>query len=318
MSDLRSPIPSSVLVTGGAGFVGANLVPVLLAAGARVRVLDDCSAGDPARLADEVDLVRGDVRDAAAVRGAMTGIDAVVHLAAAGSVIQSIEDPATNFDINARGTLNVLAGAHAAGVGRFVFASTGGALIGNAPPPVDETSVPRPISPYGASKLAGEGYCHAFLGAYGLPTVALRFANVYGPHSERKRGAVTTFIHHALAGEPITIHGDGSATRDFLHSDDLVAGIVAALTARVTGVLHLASERETSIDELARLVLAAAGADVPVEHRPARRGEVERNFALAARAASELGWRARVGLEEGMAATVGWFRDHPSPAARAA
>ncbi|MEJ7892708.1 MAG: NAD-dependent epimerase/dehydratase family protein [Solirubrobacteraceae bacterium] len=313
MTDAR-PIPPSVLVTGGAGFVGANLVPALLAAGARVRVLDDCTTGDPSRLADEVELVRGDVRDADAVRAATEGVDAVVHLAAAGSVIQSIEDPATNFDINARGTLTVLTEAQAAGVGRFVFASTGGALIGNAPPPVDETSVPRPISPYGASKLSGEGYCHAFHGAYGLPTIALRFANVYGPHSERKRGAVTTFIHHALAGEPITIHGDGSATRDFLHSDDLVRGIVAALSSDVTGVVHLASERETSIEELARLILTAAGADVDVEHRPARRGEVERNFALARRAAEELGWRADVDLAEGMAETVEWFRRHAARA----
>lgn len=314
----RRDIPSSVLVTGGAGFVGANLVAALHGEGVTVRVLDDCSAGDPARLPAEVELVQGDVRDSAAVRGALEGVGAVVHLAAAGSVIQSIEDPATNFDINARGTLTVLAEAQAADVGRFVFASTGGALIGNAPPPVDESSVPQPISPYGASKLACEGYCHAFHGAYGLSTIALRFANVYGPHSEHKRGAVTTFIHHALAGEPITIHGDGTATRDFLHSDDLVAGILAALRSDVTGVVHLASERETSIEELARLVLEAAGADVPVEHRPARRGEVERNFALARRAAAELGWRAAVGLEEGLAATVDWFRGHPAPAARAA
>ena len=308
-------IPARVLVTGGCGFIGANLVPRLLAEGAAVRVLDDCSAGDPSRLPEGVELVRGDIRDADAVQGAAEGMAAVVHLAAAGSVVESIEDPARNFDINARGTLTVLTGARLAGAQRFVFASTGGALIGNAPPPVDESSVPRPISPYGASKLTGEGYCHAFQGAYGMSTIALRFANVYGPHSERKRGAVTTFIHRALGGEPITIHGDGTATRDFLHVDDLCAGIVAALRSDVTGVVHLASERETSIDELARLIQSAAGTEVPIEHRPARRGEVERNFALARRAAAELGWRATLGLEEGLAATVEWFR---GPAARAA
>jgi UDP-glucose 4-epimerase len=307
--------PAHVLVTGGCGFIGANLVPMLLERGATVRVLDDCSAGVPARLPDAVELVRGDIRDADAMAAAAEGTGAVVHLAAAGSVVESIADPARNFDINARGTLAALTAARDAGAGRFVFASTGGALIGDADPPVDEGSVPRPISPYGASKLAGEGYCHAFHGAYGLSTVSLRFANVYGPHSERKRGAMTTFIHRALAGEPITIHGDGSATRDFLHVDDLCRGILAALGSPVTGVVHLASERETSIDELARLVIAAAAADVPVEHRPARRGEVARNFALARRAAAELGWRAQVRLEEGLAATVEWFR---GPSARAA
>ncbi len=314
MPDPR-PFPARVLVTGGCGFIGANLVPLLLERGSQVRVLDDCSAGDPARLPDAAELVRGDIRDAAAVRAAAEATDAVVHLAAAGSVVESIADPATNFDINARGTLTVLSEARGAGVARLVFASTGGALIGNAPPPVDESSVPRPNSPYGASKLAGEGYCHAFHGAYGMSTIALRFANVYGPHSERKRGAVTTFIHRALAGEPITIHGDGSATRDFLHVDDLCAGILAALESQVTGVVHLASERETSIEELARLVLDAAGAEVPIDHQPARRGEVERNFALARRAAEELGWRAQVGLEAGMAATVDWFRGASARAA---
>jgi UDP-glucose 4-epimerase len=296
-------------VTGGCGFIGANLVPRLLERGARVRVLDDLSNGDPERLPDGVELVQGDVRDPGAVTQATQGVDAVAHLAAAGSVIQSIEDPETNFAINAGGTLTVLSAARDAGVRRFVFASTGGALIGDAQPPVDEGSVPRPISPYGASKLAGEGYCHAFRGAYGLSTIALRFANVYGPHSERKRGAVTTFIQHALAGEPLPIYGDGSATRDLLHSDDLVAGILAALHSDADGVVHLASERETSVAELASLILAAAGENGShLEHHPARRGEVERNFALARRAAEVLGWRATVGLEEGLARTVDWFR----------
>lgn len=296
-----------VLVTGGCGFIGSNLVPRLLERGARVRVLDDLSTGDPGRLPSGVELVRGDVRDADAVGGAMAGVDAVAHLAAAGSVVQSIEDPQTNFAINAGGTLNVLAAAREAGVRRFVFASTGGALIGDAPPPVDEDSVPRPISPYGASKLAGEGYCHAFAGAYGLSTLALRFANVYGPYSERKRGAVTVFIQRALAGEPLPIYGDGSATRDLLHVDDLVAGILAGLASDATGVLHLASERETSVAELAALIVAAAGSTGGLEHHPARRGEVERNFALARRAAEVLGWRATVPLEDGLARTVEWF-----------
>ncbi len=199
-----------VLVTGGCGFIGANLVPRLLARGAEVRVLDDRSNSAPDPLPDGVELVAGDVRDPDAVARAAAGADAVIHLAAAGNVVESVADPIPNFDINARGTLTVLQGARDAGAGRFVFASTGGALIGDAPPPVDESSVPRPISPYGASKLAGEGYCHAFRGSYGLPTIALRFANVYGPRSAHKRGAVTRFIAGALRGEPLVIYGDGT------------------------------------------------------------------------------------------------------------
>ncbi len=296
-------------MTGGCGFIGANLVPRLLESGARVRVLDDLSAGDPARLPDAVDLVEGDIRDPDAVRRAMDGVDAVAHLAAAGSVMQSIEDPQTNFTINAGGTLGVLDAAREAGVKRFVFASTGGALIGNAPPPVDEQSVPRPISPYGASKLAGEGYCHAFRGAYGLSTIALRFANVYGPHSERKGGAVTVFIKRALAGEPLPIFGDGSATRDLLYSDDLVAGIMAALASDTAGVVHLASERETSVAELARAGRGgcrrrhAASSTTP----PGAAKSSATSHWHGAPPKSSAGARS-VPLEDGLARTVEWFR----------
>jgi UDP-glucose 4-epimerase len=301
---------SVTLVTGGAGFIGANLVPMLLARGERVRVLDNLVTGDAARLAPEVEVVEGDVRDQDALARAAGGADAVIHLAAAGSVAESVENPLPNFEVNARGTLYTLQAAADAGVERFVFASTGGALIGDAPPPVDEGSVPRPISPYGASKLAGEGYCHAFRGSYGLNTVALRFANVYGPHSDRKKGALTAFIKRALRGEPLEIYGDGEATRDFIHVDDLCAGILAAHERRdVDGVLHLASERETSIGELARMVLAATGSEATVTHLDRRRGEVERNFAIARKAADVLGWHARVRLEDGIAQTVEWFRD---------
>lgn len=302
------------LVTGGAGFIGANLVPMLLARGEDVRVLDSLVAGDAARLAGEVEVVVGDVRDPDAVARATAGVDAVVHLAAAGSVVESVADPLPNFEVNARGTLLVLEAAVRAEVERVVFASTGGALIGDAPPPVDERSVPRPISPYGASKLAGEGYCHAFRGSYGLNTVALRFANVYGPHSERKKGALTAFIKHALNGEPLEVFGQGGASRDFLYVEDLCRGIVAAHERReVDGVVHLASERETTIEALAQLVLSVTGADVGVEHRAPRRGEVERNFASATLAAERLDWRPTVALEDGVERTVAWFRATRDP-----
>jgi UDP-glucose 4-epimerase len=303
------PARVRILVTGGCGFIGSNLVPMLLERGAEVRVLDSFAIGGPDRLPAGVDVHEGDVRDPAALASATAGVEAVIHLAAAGNVSDSVADPLSNFEVNARGTLLTLQAAVDAGVRRFVFASTGGALSGDAPPPVDERSVPRPISPYGASKLCGEGYCQAFRGSYGLETLCLRFANVYGPRSELKRGAVTTFIKRALAGEPLTIYGDGGATRDFIHVDDLCAGIVAGLEARdVQGVVHLASERETTIEELARLVLAAAGSDAPIEHGARRRGEVERNFAIARLAGEVLGWRARVSLEDGLAATVKWFQ----------
>lgn len=298
-----------IVVTGGRGFIGANLVASLVARGERVRVLDDDRAANPDAVIDGVELVVADVCDPSAVGDAFAGARVVIHLAAAGNVAQSVEDPFANFEVNARGTLVALDAARRAGVSRFVFASTGGALVGDAEPPVDEDSVPRPISPYGASKLAGEGYLHAFRGSYGLDTVALRFANVYGPRSAHKRGAVTRFITRALAGEPLEVYGGGHATRDFIYVDDLCAGILAALDRPDHGgVFHLASGRETSVVELARLVIDATGSDSEIVHAPARTGEIERNFATAHRARDVLGWRASTPLEDGLARTVAWFR----------
>jgi UDP-glucose 4-epimerase len=300
------------LVTGGCGFIGANLVPMLVGRGADVRILDNFSLAGPDRVAGSgADVVEGDIRDRDAVARAMDGVEAVIHLAAFGNVVDSVAEPYENFDVNARGTLNVLSGAAAAGVRRFVFASTGGALIGDATPPVDERSVPRPISPYGASKLSGEGYCHAFRGSYGLETVALRFANVYGPRSEHKKGAITAWIKRALKGQPLVLYGDGSASRDFLYVEDLCRGILAAYDApEIQPVVHLSSERETTLVELARLIVEATGTEVPIEHHGRRRGEVERNFAMAGLASEVLGFSPSISLEEGIARTVAWFRSN--------
>jgi UDP-glucose 4-epimerase len=290
--------------------VGANLVPRLLERGVEVRSLDNFSRGRLEYLEGlDVELVEGDVRDEETVARALTGVDSVVHLAAFGSVAESVEEPLENFDVNVRGTLVLLRAVADAGVGKFVFASTGGAIMGNTPPPVDETSLPWPISPYGASKLCGEAYCHAFAGSYGLPVVALRFANVYGPLSGHKKGAATVFVQRALRGEPLVIYGDGKATRDFLYVDDLCTGIAAALEAPLTDeVLHLASGVETSIEELARLVLELAGAeDMPIEYADKRRGEIERTFATYDRAAELLGFAPAHSLRDGMRKTVDWF-----------
>jgi UDP-glucose 4-epimerase len=305
--------PLRILVTGGAGFVGATLVRRLVTTGHRVRVFDNYSTGDASHLAGvDAELATGDIRDTAALDAAVAGMDAVVHLAAAGSVIMSIADPSTNFDVNVLGTFRVLDAARRAGVERTVQASTGGALIGDATPPVDESSLPKPISPYGASKLAGEGYAHAFAVAYGLRTVALRFANVYGPWSARKQGAITLFFRAIHAGEPIVIYGDGSASRDYTHVDDISRAIELALEREVAGgtVLHVASGVETTVRELADLCRDAAGApDHPVEYRPARTGEVGRNFASYDLAGKVLGYAPSIPREEGIRRTWEWFRE---------
>jgi UDP-glucose 4-epimerase len=305
--------PLRILVTGGSGFVGATLVRRLVVAGHSVRIFDNCSTGDPSYLAGvDAELVKGDIRDAAALDAALTGIQSVVHLAAAGSVVESVADPAANFDVNVVGTFRVLDAARRAGSGRVVLASTGGALIGEATPPVNERSVPKPISPYGASKLAGEGYAHAFAKAYGLDTVALRFANAYGPWSARKRGAVTLFFRAIHAGEPIVIYGDGSASRDYTHVEDISRAIELALSRGIPGgsVLHIASGVETTATQLADLCRVAAGVpDHPVEYRPARAGEVGRNFASYDLARQVLGYAPSISREDGLRSTWQWFAE---------
>jgi UDP-glucose 4-epimerase len=304
-----------VLVTGGAGFVGATLVRRLVDGGYRVRVLDNLTTGDPAHL-DGVDaeLVKGDIRDAAALDDALQGMDSVIHLAAAGSVIGSVQDPAMNFDVNVNGTFQVLDAARRNGIRKTVQASTGGALIGDATPPVNEQSLPKPLSPYGASKLAGEGYAHAFAKTFGIRTTAIRFGNVYGPWCDRKRGVLNLFFESIHDGKPLVIYGDGTSSRDYVHVDDISRALQLALEAdQLPGgtVLHAASGVETSVAELADLCRGAAGVpDHPVEYRPERAGEVGRNFASYDLAAELLGFAPTVKREDGIPRLWQWFTEH--------
>jgi UDP-glucose 4-epimerase len=305
-----------IVVTGGCGFIGTNLVSMLKQDGHDIVIFDNLSRGRLEFLDDPsaYEIVRGDIRDEPAVLNATAGADVVVHLAAYGSVVESVASPEENYSINAEGTFKVLNAARKNGIPRLVFSSTGGALIGNASPPVDEGSVPRPISPYGASKLAGEGYCCAFGHSYDMAITALRFANVIGPVSWHKKGAVTAFYKAIMNGEPIRIFGDGSATRDFLYVEDLCAGIIAGIHAKKPGfnVYHLASGREVSVRELAEIARAAASVpDHPIAFEPKRKGEVERNFASYEKARAELGFVPTVGLEEAMRLTWDWFRAQP-------
>jgi UDP-glucose 4-epimerase len=299
-------------VTGGAGFVGANLVRLLVAGGREVRILDDFRTGREQYVADlDLDVVRGEIGDTALVEKAARDVDAIVHLAAAGSVVDSVADPVANFEANVRGTFSVLNAARAAGVSRLVFSSTGGALIGNAEPPVDEHSLPKPISPYGASKLAAEAYCHAFAKSYGMTTIALRFANVYGPYSGHKKGAITVFLRALHEGRPLRIFGDGSASRDFMYVDDICRGIELALARDLAPgtVAHLATGIETSVRQLADACRRVVGLpDHPIELLPPRPGEVDRNFATYDYAREILGFQPSVALDEGLANTWDWYQ----------
>ena len=300
----------SYLVTGGCGFIGVNLVSRLASRGARIRVLDDLSLGkrDDIRPFD-VDLHVGDIRDAAVLQELCRGVDVVVHLAAHTRVIESISQPELNFQINAAGTLNVLQACRLADVTKVIFASTGGAILGEQEPPVHEGMVPKPVSPYGAGKLAGEAYCSAFFGSFGLNTVALRFSNVYGPHSYRKGSVVAQYIRDLMKGEPLVIYGDGHQTRDFIYVDDLVDAILLADEADTPGeVFQIASGRETSIrDLLAIMERVLPQLTFDIRYLPARTGEILRNYASIEKARRMLGFEPKTSLDEGLKRTWDWF-----------
>ncbi|RMG98555.1 MAG: NAD-dependent epimerase/dehydratase family protein [Deltaproteobacteria bacterium] len=331
-------MPDHVLVTGGCGFIGTRLCARLLREGARVRVFDNLSVGRredleacvPVRTADRVPMGEGrggddgavalwvgDIRDAADLAAAARGADVVVHLAAHTGVIPSVEDPRMDCEANVLGTLNALEAARAAGARNFVFASSG-APLGAQEPPIHEDKLPKPVSPYGASKLAGEAYCHVYAHTYGLRTAVLRFGNVYGPGSRRKGSVVAKFLRQALAGEPLTVYGDGSQTRDFIHVDDLVEAICRAAALDVGGeVFQIATGAETTVSEIVeavRAALADLGRTVEVVYTEPRRGEVHRNFADVRKAARVLGWRARFSdIEAGIRDTLRDFLDASSP-----
>jgi len=301
------------LITGGAGFIGANLVRRLASPSTRIRVLDNLSCGRFEDIAGlDLEFIQGDIRDADAVDRAVAGARKVIHLAADTSVVESVSNPDLNLDVNVRGTFNLLKACVKHGVERFVFASTGGAIVGDVTPPVHEDMPPRPISPYGAGKLAGEGYCSAFWGAYGLPTVSLRFANVYGPFCYHKGSVIAKFFRGVQLGEPLTIYGDGNQTRDFVFVGDLCQGIARALdTPLPFGLpIQLGSGRETTVNSMVALMREAVGGNgfPPVTFAPPRAGEVLRNYVSTARAREYLGFSALTDLRTGLEETWKWFQ----------
>jgi UDP-glucose 4-epimerase len=303
----------SYLVTGGCGFIGINLIGQLKAKGASVRVLDNLSLGKREDVAPlDVELQVGDIRDTKAVATACEGIDTVVHLAGHTRVLESLSHPALNFDINAAGTFNVLEASRCAGVQQVIFASTGGAILGEQKQPVHEGMLPRPISPYGASKLAGEAYCSAFFGSYDLNTVALRFSNVYGPYSYHKGSVVAAFFRNLRQNEPIVIYGDGEQTRDFVYVGDLVKAILLADGTNTPGeVFQIASGQETSLRTLVETMQATLPElNFDIRYEPARTGEVLRNYASIEKARRLLQFDPQTKLSDGLRTTWDWFVAH--------
>jgi UDP-glucose 4-epimerase len=298
-----------VLVTGAAGFVGSNLVRFLHGRGFEVTALDDLSAGarpDWWRKRSGPRCVEGTVEDGSVLRRAARGADAVVHLAARPGVADSVSRPDLDFQTNVVGTFNAVDAARRAGVRAFVFASSGAVLAG-ATPPLREDMPAAPLSPYGASKLYGEGISAA-VGVFGIVGISLRFANVYGPESAHKKSVIALFIRRALSGKPFLIYGDGSQTRDFLYVEDVCTAIEKALHAGDPGVYHLGTGVETSVNDLAERVARACGVEVKTELRPARPGDAARSFVDLSSARRRLRWNPGVSLEEGLSQTTEWMR----------
>ena len=300
-----------VLVTGGAGFIGANLTRLLTASGYDVTIFDSGRAGAPPEYLEglDVELVTGDITDGAALASAIPGHDAIVHLAAQSGVPTSLEDPEEDCRLNVVGTLRTLEAARAAGVDRFVFASSN-APLGRQEPPSSEDKAPLPVSPYGASKLAGEAYCLAYNGSWGLRTIALRFANVYGPWSAHKASVVAKFIRAIRRDGRLELYGGGEQTRDFVYVEDLCRAIQLSLESDVGGeVFQIGTGTETSIRRLATLLSDIAGANIDTTTAPPLRGDVQRSRSSIEKIKRTLSWDPQVPLEDGLRRTWEWADD---------
>jgi nucleoside-diphosphate-sugar epimerase len=310
---------TTVLVTGGAGFIGSHLVERLLDEGGRVRVLDDFSTGARGNLADvkgRIEVVEGSVTDAWTCRRACDGADYVLHQAALPAVQRSVAAPGVTHEVNATGSLNVLMAAHQAGVRRVVYAGSSSAYGDTPTLPKHEALPSFPRSPYAVAKLAGEHYAQCFPRLYGLETVVLRYFNVFGPRQDpasHYSAVIPLFIRKALTGEAPTIHGDGEQTRDFTYIENVVQANFRACFAPADGVVgevfNVGCGERITVRRLWGEIREITGATVDAAHGPRRPGDVRDSQAHLGRIRERLGYEVAVPLTEGLRRTVGWVRD---------
>ncbi|MFN0041715.1 MAG: NAD-dependent epimerase/dehydratase family protein [Alphaproteobacteria bacterium] len=304
------------LVTGGCGFIGSHLVEALRARGDRVRVLDDLSSGRRENLPADAPLVVGDVRDAGAVAATLADADGCFHLAAIASVQRGNEDWAGTHAVNLTGAIQVLDAARRVRGGRpvpVVYASSAAVYGDNQDMPLAESAATRPLSAYGADKLGCE--LHARVGAlvHGVPTVGLRFFNVFGPRQDPKSpysGVISIFAGRLARGDGLTVFGDGRQERDFIHVDDVVRALLAAMAradARAPEVFNICTGKSTTILELAGLMRELAGRQARIEHAPPRAGDIRISLGDPRKAEAKLGFRAAIGLREGLETTLRWL-----------
>lgn len=301
-----------ILVTGGAGFIGSHVCDRFVRAGHQVVALDNLSTGKPGNLASAVQLLELDICSADAARWIRSEKPQVIcHLAAQMDVRRSVQDPRFDAQVNIQGILNLLEAAREAKVAQFIFSSTGGAIYGEQDTfPAAEGHPTRPLSPYGVSKAAGELYLGFYRAQYGLRSVALRYANVYGPRQNPhgEAGVVAIFAERLLRGDPCTINGTGEQTRDFVFVEDVAEANHLAFERGASGAFNIGTGRETSVNDLYAALARAAGVDREAAHVPGKPGEQLRSCVDASRAKAELGWGAAVGLPEGLSRTVVYFR----------
>ena len=304
---------TKVLVTGGGGFIGSNLVRALIAAGDTVRVLDNFSTGNRRNLdevAADVEIVEGDLRSYERVHTAVRGVEVVYHQGALGSVPRSVQDPLTSTAVNVEGTLNVLLAARDEGVRRVVFASSSSVYGDGGTFPRTETQSPNPISPYAVAKLAAERFCVSFFRVYGLETVALRYFNVFGPHQDpnsQYAAVVPKFISAIAEGRPVTIHGDGEQSRDFTFIANVVAANLLAAESEGAGgaVVNIATGGSETVNTLADTIGRLLGLPVEKQFGPERPGDVTQSWADVSAAGEAIGYRPSVGFEDGLKQTIG-------------
>lgn len=317
------------VITGGCGFIGKSLVKLLMSEkGNSIRVVDNLSVGTrdtlgwghhdfnevslskiPPFRENEVDLIIVDIMDENAAVEVTKDADIIVHLAANTGVGPSVDDPRSDCKTNVIGTFNFLEAARINNVKRFVFASSG-APIGECVPPIHEEMPAHPVSPYGASKLAGEGYCSAYHKTFGVETVALRFGNVYGPGSTHKSSVVAKFIRLAMSGETLEVYGNGKQTRDFIYLDDLLDAVYKAATVKDIGgeIFQIATNKETTVNEIVKTMLPLlqdrCDHKIEVIYGDERLGDVLRNFSDTSKASKILNWEAKIGIETGIQSVI--------------
>jgi UDP-glucose 4-epimerase len=336
-SELAAPLRAHydtrrVCVTGGAGFIGGHLVDALMSLGASITVIDDLSNSALGHLGELIELdparvrfVHGSILDPAALARAAEGAAAVFHLGAVCSVPLSLEQPMRTWEVNATGTLRVLEAARAQGSKRVVFSASSSAYGNAATLPIAEDTLPAPLSPYAASKVAGERLMEAYAESFGLSTVSLRYFNIFGPRqlaNSPYSGVIPRFVDAAIAGEPLLMHGDGEQSRDFTYVGNAVLAnlLAGATTTPLAGeVINIGTGEHTTVRELASRVLESFGRPASLaENAPPRRGDVLHSLADISRARELLGYEPLTTVEDGLDQTFRWWREHAGAAEKRA